>query len=63
MHRPCRSDEKAGRVELRTIGNFHWVAELGGIRPATDFEMALFDLRLKRTLKHRHCVTVLPEVA
>ena len=39
------------------------VAVIGGIRAAADFEMELFDPRLKRTLRHRYCLNVLPEVA
>lgn len=39
------------------------VAVLGGIRPANVFEMELFDPRLERTLRHRYCLMILPEVA
>ncbi len=39
------------------------VAVLGGIRPANVFEMELFDPRRERTLRHRYCLMILPEVA
>ena len=39
------------------------VAVIGGIRPATTFEMELFDPRRNRTLRHRYQLDVLPEVA
>ena len=39
------------------------VAVIGGIRPAVEFEMELYDPRLKRTLGHRYRLEMLPEVA
>lgn len=39
------------------------VAAIGGIRPATSFEMELYDPRLNRSLTHRYTSEILPEVA
>ena len=39
------------------------VAAIGGIRPASTFEMELYDPRLNRSLKHRYTSQILPEVA
>lgn len=39
------------------------VAVIGGIRPASEFYMALHDPRLGRTIEHRYRLDVLPEVA
>ena len=39
------------------------VAALGGIRPATSFEMELSDPRRGRSLTHRYALRVLPEIA
>lgn len=39
------------------------VGAIGGIRPSQVFEMELFDPVLKRSLRHRYEVEVLPEIA
>ncbi len=39
------------------------VAAIGGIRPATVFEMELADPRSGRVIRHRYTQTILPEVA
>lgn len=39
------------------------VAVIGGIRPATVFEMELYDPRRRRSIRHRYTLDVLPEVA
>lgn len=39
------------------------VAVIGGIRPATVFEMELHDPVRQRTIRHRYTLDVLPEVA
>lgn len=39
------------------------VAAIGGIRPAADFTMELYDPRLNRTLRHSYHVESLPVVA
>lgn len=39
------------------------VAAIGGIRPAPSFEMELEDPVLKRTIRHRYTLDVLPAVA
>jgi len=39
------------------------VGAIGGIRPAPSFSMELFDPRLKRSLRHRYAIDVLPEIA
>ncbi|MFA5913729.1 MAG: DUF2848 domain-containing protein [Burkholderiales bacterium] len=39
------------------------VGAIGGIRPASSFTMELFDPRLKRSLRHRYDIDMLPEIA
>lgn len=39
------------------------VAVIGGIRPATVFEMELYDPVRQRSIRHRYTLDVLPEVA
>jgi hypothetical protein len=39
------------------------VAVIGGIRPATVFEMELADPRSGRVIRHRYTQAILPEVA
>ncbi|WP_182058656.1 DUF2848 family protein, partial [Pantoea sp. ME81] len=36
---------------------------IGGIRPSSEFRMALHDPQLNRTLEHAYCTGALPVVA
>lgn len=55
--------EGAGTLPDGTGMTCGTVAVIGGIRPAATFEMELSDPRLKRTLRHRYRLDVLPKVA
>ena len=56
-------DGAAGTLPDGTGMTCGTVAVIGGIRPANVFEMELFDPQLKRALRHRYCLMILPEVA
>ncbi|KAA9002693.1 DUF2848 domain-containing protein [Affinibrenneria salicis] len=57
---PCSLDTPMPDGLAMTCGT---MAAIGGIRPATEFRMALVDERLGRAIEHRYCSIELPVVA